>query len=231
MAVIRGQRQIPSPEAGKPPLLANVFHALRSANTSLMPMFPYTEAEDMVPCATIFWGGENRDTGVFNHMNSVDEVAICFGAQKARMPTGFVHVGTRTHLVGRFLQDPTDPEECMAIVVTQLQAPEGVPQEESYTFVCETCQAPLLTHEFSARPEDHEEHGPGYRPPLETILEGARCVNPFNASEAARTCAKCGTVNEPFPVSVWGWNSYERNTVAAERARRALALTADAATK
>jgi hypothetical protein len=188
MATIKGARRIPPAREDKPPLHTNVFHALRSANTTLMPLFPYTEAGEIVAGATIFRGGDNRDTGVFNHTNSVDEVGIIFGGQKARMPTGFTFVGTRKHLVGNYLEDHTDPDECMAIVVTQMQTPEGVAQEESYTFICEKCQEPLLQHDFPAKIGDGAKYGPGYRPPLETLTEGARCLKPFNASEEARTC-------------------------------------------
>lgn len=228
---ISGDRRIGAPKAGKPPLKVNVFHALRCANSSLMPLFPYTGDGDLVSGATIFWGGENRDSGVFNHENSVDEVTITLAASKSRRRTGFVHVGARTHLVGRFFEDPNDPESMMAIVVTQRQADEGVAQSESLTFICDNCQEPLLKHRFSSENDDNfaarDENGepvrlPGFHAPLETLTEGAIAIEPFNKSEEARTCPKCGTVNEPFALHVWGWDSYYKNTVAAERGRAIL---------
>lgn len=220
---IRGGREIGSPRGYKPPLQVNVFHALRSANTALMPLFPYAGDGDLVAGATIFWGGENRDAGAFNHKNTVDEVAICFAAEKARLRAGFVHVGARTHVVGNFFEDSTDPEILMAIVVTQRQADAGVPQSETLTFFCDACQTPLLAHEFSSKAEA-DPHGdlPGFHPPLETLTEGAICLEPYNKEGAARTCPSCGKVNDPFPVSVWGWDAYYNNMVASERARQQL---------
>lgn len=227
---IRGKRQIGPPLPGKPPLQSNVFHALRSANTALMPIFPYAGDGDLVPAASIMWGGEGREMSVFNHTNTVDEVAICFASEKSRLRAGFVHVGVRTHLVGNFFEDSTDPDILMVIVVTQRQADPGVSQSETLTFLCDSCQTPLLTHHFSSKNDASAADAglPGFHPPLETLTEGAICLEPYNASEAARTCPKCGVVSEPFPVSVWGWDAYYNNMLAAERGRRMLLARADA---
>ena len=222
-------REIPPPNPDKPPLQANVFHALRTANTALVPMFPYVGDGDLVPGATIMWGGPNKQMSAFNHTNTVDEVAICFAANKSRLRAGFVHVGSRTHIVGNFFEDDTDPENLTAIVVTQRQAEAGVPQEESLTFFCKECQTPLMHHRFSSKNDADADSGiPGYQPPLETLTEGAICLYPYNEDEATRTCPKCSTVNDPFPLSNWGWDYYQKNFVAAEASRRQLlARTAD----
>ncbi len=223
MSTIEGARQIAPPSEDKPPLKTNVFHFSRSTNTALAPLFPYAGEGDIVPCATIFWGGENRDGKAFNHENSVDEVGIVFAAEKSRMRAGFVHVGARKHVVGNFFEDTTDPDLLMSIVVTQRQAEAGQKQEETLTFFCEACQTPLLTHNFSAKNADPEkEDVPGFHPALETLTEGAICLEPFNRDEAQRTCPNCGKVNDPFPVSVWGWDYYQKNFVASERARQQL---------
>ncbi len=228
---IRGARQIAPPVANKPPLQVNVFHTLRGANTALMPIFPYASDGDLVPAASIMWGGDNREMSAFNHRNSVDEVAICFASEKSRLRAGFVHVGVRTHLVGNFFEDMSDPDILMVIVVTQRQAEKGVAQSETLTFICDNCQAPLLAHEFSAKTEESAGRAdlPGFHPPLETLTEGAICLEPFNASDEARTCPQCGTLNDPFPVSVWGWDAYYKNMVAAERGRSMLLERAAAA--
>lgn len=224
MSTIVGSREISPPDPDKPPLQVNVFHALRSANTALMPLFPYVGDGDLVPGASIMWGGENRDGKAFNHENSVDEVAICFAAEKSRLRAGFVHVGSRTHVVGNFFEDTSDPEILTAIVVTQRQAEKGVPQSETLTFFCTDCQTPLMTHTFSSKNDGagEEAQAPGFHPALETLTEGAICLEPFNADEQERTCPKCGKHNDPFPVSVWGWDYYTKNFDAAERARRQL---------
>ena len=230
MAHDQGALDIPPPDPNKPPLQANIFHALRSANTALVPLFPYVGDGDLVPGATIMWGGPGKEMSAFNHTNTVDEVAICFAADNSRLRAGFVHVGSRTHIVGNFFEDDTDPRNLTAIVVTQRQAEKGVPQEESLTFFCRACQNTLMYHRFSSKNDGDaaEADVPGYQPPLETLTEGAICLYPFNADEAARTCSKCGTVNDPFPLSNWGWDYYEKNLVAAEKSRRQLlARTAD----
>lgn len=218
---IRGKARIAPPKAGKPPLQVNVFHAARSSNTALNPIFPYTSDGDLVPGSSIMWGGPNRDMSAFNHLNSVDEVAICFAAEKSRLRAGFVHVGARTHLVGNFFEDTSDPDILTLIVVTQRQAEKGVAQSETLTFLCDHCQNPLLAHTFPSKTED-DNAPPGWYPPLETLTEGAIALEPYNASEEARTCAKCGGISEPFPVSVWGWDAYYHNMVAAERGRAML---------
>jgi hypothetical protein len=221
MPTIEGERQIAAPSEDKPPLKANVFHFLRAANSALTPMFPYVGDGDIVPCASILRGGPGCDAKAFNHENSVDEVAICFAAENSRLRSGFVHVGARKHVVGNFFEDPTNPDNLTAIVVTQRQADAGNPQEETLTFFCEECQAPLLTHTYSAKVEDPERDAlPGFHGPLETLTEGAICLEPFNENEEQRTCSRCGHVNDPFPVSVWGWDHYNSNFIASERARR-----------
>lgn len=238
MQRIFGDRQIHEPNTKKPPLKTNVFHALRTANTSLTPIFPYTSDGDLVSLATIFWGGENRDGGVFNHENSVDEVALTVAAVKSRLRPGFVHVGARKHLVGRFFENPADPEVMMAIIVTQRQTDAGVPQAESLTFICENCQEPLLVHHYSAKNDTNyaakDSKGeavvlPGFHPPIETVTEGAIALEPFNRDPDARTCAKCGTVNGQFAVNIWGWDAYYHSTVTAERGRAIFAAAAAAA--
>lgn len=220
-----GSRQIAPPAPDKPPLKVNAFLAMRSSNTALSPLFPYAGDGDLVPCASILWGGENRDMGVFNHTNSVDEVAICFAAENSRARPGFAYVGSRTHLVGRFFENPSDPANLHASIVTQRQSGPGIPQSETLTFICEACQTPLLRHEFSSKNDRAAGADlPGYTPPLETVMEGAECLEEFNADVARRTCTQCGKINDPFPVSVWGWDNYRHHAVAAERARRLMLM-------
>lgn len=223
MAVQEGKSRIPPPSEDKPPLHANAFFAMRNINSALAPMFPYASDGDMVAAATIFYGGEGRDGKAFHHENTVDEVSIVFAAEKSQMRPGFVHVGARKHMVGNYFDDPTDPDILTAIVVVQRQSDPGVEQWEALTFFCESCQEPLLHHRYSAKVEDQKNADlPGYAPPLETLTEGAICLEPYNASDEARTCPKCGAKNEPWPVSVWGWDHYHNNFVASERARRQL---------
>jgi hypothetical protein len=224
--------RISAPDPKKPPLKNNIFQYGRVTNTALAPLFPYAGDGDILPALSIFWGGKNRDPGVFQHTNSVDEVAICYAAEKsARMKPGFVHVGARTHTVGGFFDDASDPEICRMIVVTQRQSEAGVEQSESLTFLCEKCQTTLLLHKFASKVENPNEALPGYEPILETLTEGARCLEPFNADPDRRRCQKCDHVNPPFPVSVWGWDVYRIHTMTTERGRRLFVSVAQPASQ
>jgi hypothetical protein len=207
---------IPAPDPARPPMISNVFHAVRSANTKLMPMFPYTEAGCLVPGASVFSGGKGSGIGVFTHTNSVDEVAITFASVGSGIRTGDVFVGAREHMVGGFFHEEEADQNLMVIVVVQRQAEAGVAQHESLSFICGQCQAPLSRVEYPARTD----HGGGdAAAALETLTDGAIWAREFNASEDLRTCKKCGHVNPPFPLGVWGWEEYRRNYETAEKAR------------
>jgi hypothetical protein len=207
---------IPAPDPAQPPMISNVFHAVRSANTKLMPMFPYAEAGCLVPGASVFSGGKGSGIGVFTHTNSVDEVAIAFTTVGSGIRTGEVFVGAREHMVGAFFHEEEADQNLIVIVVVQRQSEAGVAQHEGLSFICGKCQAPLSRVEYPAK-SDHA--GGDAAAALETLTQGAIWAREFNASEDLRTCGKCGHVNPPFPLRVWGWEEYRRNHEAAEKAR------------
>jgi len=207
---------IPAPDPTRPPLTANVFHAVRSANTKLMPMFPYAEDGCLVPCANVFSGGKGYGIGVFNHTNSVDEVSITFASVGSGIRSGDVFVGAREHMVGAFFHEEESDQNLMVIVVVQRQSEAGVAQHESLSFICAKCQASLSRVEYPAK-TGHA--AADVAPALETLTEGAAWAREFNASEELRTCKKCGHLNAPFPLRVWGWEDYRRNYETAEKAR------------
>lgn len=214
------EHKIERPDPKRPPLQANVFQAVRSANTSLVPMFPYCQDGCLVPGATVFYGGQGRGIGAFNHMNSVDEVAICFASQGSGIRSGDVFAGAREHLVGSFFDEEEADTNLMVIAVVQRQA-EGVPQHEGVSFLCESCQTQLLRHEYPAKNDrDYDAEDLSAAPPLDTLIEGAVCAREYNASVDRRTCPNCGHVNPRFPVEIWGWDAYHDAYVASEAARR-----------
>lgn len=211
---------IGSPDPERPPLQANCFQQGRSINTALMPMFPYVEPGCMVPCLSLIYGGPGRDSGVFNHFNTVDEVAIVIAGHSSMRRPGDVFCGSREHVVGRFLEHQEDPEAYFMVVVTQRQAEMGTKQEEAVGIFCEECQHVLLRHQFSTSNAPRTTTPPpGYHPPLDTLVESADVLWPYNADADRRICSECGHHNPPFPMPIWGWDVYTIQTRHSERAR------------
>lgn len=214
---------IAPPDPVRSPMIANVFHTARSLNTALAPIFPYVGDGCLVPGVSVFSGGEGRGIGHFHHMNSVDEVSICFASQGSRIRAGTVFSGAREHLVGSFFDKEEDAGNMMVIAVVQRQTEAGVAQHETLSFNCEQCQTVLLQHSFPAKADGGVDAGaPGYEPPLDTLVEGAKWALEFNASETKRKCPSCGRQNAKFPLHMWGWDSYWLNYRAAERGRQQL---------
>jgi hypothetical protein len=206
-------------DPGKEPLKLNVFTGARIMNTALCPMFPYLGDGDMVPAISAFYGGPGRDTGVFTHTNSVDEIYVMFGVQGAPVRAGDVMVGGREHVVGNYLQKPDDPDSLMTVVVIQRQAEKGVPQAEVVTFICSKCQDPLYVQRFAGKGEAPKDANPGYQLPFENLVNSARGTEEFNQKEGVRTCKKCGHQNARFPIELWGWQNYEIGFTIQERSR------------
>jgi hypothetical protein len=82
----------------------------------------------------------------------------------------------------------------------------------------------LLRHRFEFDPATAEN---GELDALPSIVEAAVAAEQFNSSEEARTCAKCGHVNDRFPVEDWGWQNYRAQSPAAEAGRQGLVNAAE----
>lgn len=196
----------------KVPLKVNAFEVIRGSNSQLLPLFPYTGPGAIVPCSAAFESdGSGTHIGYFTHENSVDEVAITLGSN-GRVRTGDVAVGPRLHGVGGDSSEPF----FSVMVITQRQLEDGG-QEEALGFQCEKCATPLFRYEFN-----EAEAGEDAYEGLPTIFGSENAALKFNESEEARTC-KCGHVNRPFPLYIWGWSNYARNTRIVNNASRALA--------
>lgn len=223
------QREIPPPRDDRPALKTNVFEAARSGNSTLAPMFPYLHAGAIVPTFALFWGRAAGDYGHFEHFNTVDEIVIVFGADGAagRARTGLVRVNARTHMVGKFLPDPDNPENFSLISITQRQS-EDATQREGVWFKCEKCQTDMMRLDFDWAPvvTPEQERALGTVPPLETVVRSAEAAERYNAN---RACPKCGHENKAFPLERWGWDRYAAQTVAVRRARKTLAAAAESA--
>lgn len=210
---------IAPPDPGKPPLRVNAFNHAQKANTALCPLFPYLGDGDMVPATTLMYGGKGRESGVFNHFNTVDETFLIFGSEGAVARTGDAFAGGQEHIVRSGFEDPENPDSLILAVVTQRQADPGERQHEFVSYQCEKCQNVLMMHAFEAQEEPREDAPPGYVPPFLTVTEPVAAWDAFNADETRRTCGKCGHLNPKFPIDVWGWRNYRNMQSAAERAR------------
>lgn len=228
MAPAQPGRLIPPPKANRPPLKVNVYEALQDANAQLAPMFPYLDAESMVPAVSVFQGGPNVSFGQFFHFNTVDEVAIGFGGEGGLQQSGQAMALARLHGVNSFLKDPKDPNSYITVVVVQRQSAIDRDQNEAMIFRCEKCHEVLLRFEYDATPPEEPSAGSeADRYPAFVTQQGSfAATEAFNASESQRTCGKCGRVNPPFPLEAWGWGSWVRQNRLVNRARRNLQHTA-----
>lgn len=199
-------------EPEKVPLKANIFEFVQGSNAQLNPLFPYVGPGAIVPC-TAFFESEGSETriGYFLHENAVDEVAMAI-ASNGRLRTGDVFVGPRKHGVGGDTSEPS----FSVMVITQRQLEEGS-QPEALCIPCEKCNAILYRYEY-----DGSEGSEGAFPALPTIAGSAAWAHEINENSALRTCGECGHVNPLFPVSVWGWQNYTRNTRIINRASQAM---------
>ena len=116
-----------SAAADKQPLKCNVYEFARNLVSTLTPMFPYVDEGAMVPTIAMFYGEPEGDYGYFEHVNTVDEVAIIFGAGETtgRGRAGLVRASARSHGVGNLLTDPDSPDSYSVVTVTQRQSTGG----------------------------------------------------------------------------------------------------------
>jgi hypothetical protein len=233
-------RRIAPPTDAKAPLKANVFEVAKNSNTQLVPLFPYFGAGAIVPAASVMrggtgegfadFGGGKSEFGNFFHHNDVDEVALVWATDGGPRAAGLIRCLANHHGVQPHLRDPDDPTCFSLNVITQRQTESG-PQREAVEFRCKKCRETLIHHEYDATPvpegaEPSADADP--HPALATILGSAEAAETYNASEAARTCPKCGTVNPPFPLEQWGWGIHAHNSRIVNAARRMLDAAARA---
>lgn len=189
------------------PMKVNAFEVARQSNAQLLPLFPYLHAGAIVPCSASFESdGKGTHIGYFLHENSVDEVAFTL-ASNGRARSGEMRVGPNVHGVGG---DSTEAYFAV-MVITQRQVESG-DQPEAMSFTCEKCNGLLLRHEF-----DVHTGAEGRFPGLPTIIGSFDAATAVNNRSGALTCKSCGHGNRPFPLPMWGWASYVRNTRIVEK--------------
>jgi hypothetical protein len=235
------RRRIPSPTDEKVPLKANLFEKMQASNSELVPLFPYFGRGAMVPAAALMHGGSGAgfadfgggasEFGHFFHYNDADEVTVVWATDGGPRGAGLIRCLANHHGVKPHLRDPQDPNSFSITVITQRQSLDG-PQREAVQFRCEKCHETLIHHEYDATPLPPRDQRPPDADPypaLPTIVGSAEAAEVYNASEAARTCPKCGTVSQPFPLEQWGWSTHTQNSRLINAARRALDAAAGTA--
>jgi hypothetical protein len=201
-------RQIPPPAGDREPLKTNIFAFVQNSQSALAPLFPYVDEGAIVPCAATFRGAPGKRFGRFQHFNTVDEVALVFGAEATlHQAAGIVHVGPKLHMVKGPFEDPERPESVRIVVITQRQL-IGKPHREEYRFVCDNCDRRLFVYEVDATPPQRGKQREvlGDYAPFVTIAETAKAAQRFNSDPEARHCKHCGHDNPPFPSEDWAWD-------------------------
>jgi hypothetical protein len=225
--------RIPPPAHDRPPLKANIFEKMQSANTQLLPLFPYLGPGAIVPCGALFrggppgfasLGGADTEFGRFFHGNDADEVALSWAADTGPFGCGHLRVLANHHGVQGRVQDAASPDSFAVSTITQRQSVSG-PQRETMTFRCSKCHEPLVQVEYDALPaalRDPRSPEADLYPVLPTIVGSAQVAETYNASEEQRTCGKCGTVSPVFPLETWGWSTHVLQSRVVNAARRML---------
>ncbi len=203
------------PAKDREPLRTNVFELMRTTTTQLLPLFPYLGPGAMLPAGALFRGTPGANYGRFFHRNSEEEVTICFGAQNSLGAAGVMFILGKMHEVQAPLLDPSDPNGFLVSVITQRQQDDRREQRESVIFRCSECNNKLHQFDYSAElPDpDRPDRVTGGREDDEydmfpTMWGSIVATDAFNADEKARTCTRCGHLNDPFPVESWGWKNY-----------------------
>ena len=224
-------RRIPPPDPDREPLKVNVYERMAKAAAQLTPLFPYDSAGTIVPAGSVLTGGPDMEYGHFFHWNTVNEVAVTYGANKAMLAAGQIFVTQQLHGVNSFLRDEKDPEAFAVMVITQHQSTSG-DQTEKLIARCAKCKAEIVRTEYDATPHglpgyDAKRYGENDDPVRQfaTLARSADFIAERNSDEG-RTCAECGHVNDPFPAERWGWGRTVRQTQAVNAAYHALAAAA-----
>jgi hypothetical protein len=227
-------RRIPPPDPDREPLKVNVYERMSKAAAQLTPLFPYDSAGAIIPAGAVLVGGPDVEYGHFFHWNTVNEVAVTYGASKAMLAPGQIFVTQQLHGVNSFLRDQKDPDAFAVMVITQHQSASG-DQKEALIARCAKCKAELVRTEYDATPHglpgyDAKRYGTDEDPVRQfaTLAGSADFITARNSDEG-RTCAGCGHVNDRFPAERWGWERTVLQTRTVNAACHSLAEAASPA--
>lgn len=226
---------IDAPTGEREVLKVNIFDRMSSANTMLMPLFPYLGPGAILVAGALVGGGPDAlgtGGGTFYHQNTQQEVTVTYGAAGFVRAPGDFAVNPDTHPNHRFFTTEDPAEHVALVAVTQRQRDPGDarPQTESIGFRCQRCGQSLYEFDYSATPGERPQH-PDESPagadtdlvPVFPTLWGTYTGSArFAADEKLRTCAKCGHVTEPFEYWSQGSQRYMNQHRAANIARQSL---------
>jgi hypothetical protein len=183
---------------------------MAKAAAELMPLFPYDSAGAILPAGAVLVGGPDMEYGHFFHWNTVNEVVVTYGGNRAMLAPGQIMALQQLHGVNSFLRDEKDPDAFAVMVITQHQSSSGE-QTEALIARCKNCKAELVRHSYDASPHgmpgyDAKRYGAETDPVRQfaTTVGSAEFAELRNTDEG-RTCAACGHVNDVFPGAQWGW--------------------------
>lgn len=222
--------EIPPPTDERVPLRVNAYDHARTVNATLVPLFPYYAPGCIVPCVVLQDLEHKGPRGYFVHFNTVQEVNLCLGARGSNyLKPGGVAVGPTTHPVGDKPGQSPGTDVINIAVITQRQA-RGVPQQEAFIVLCESCNEQIFKREYAAHefPDDLEGPLDPQIVGMPTISQSAAAITTYNGDPKQRTCPHCGHVNGMFPLEYWGWQEYRQRTHAAVTVRNTMI---DAATE
>ena len=78
------ERRIPLPRDDRPPLKVNLFERMQGGNCQLMPLFPYEDADSLVPAGAIFRG--RRRHGSLSRSSAARNFALEPGLRTTNVP-------------------------------------------------------------------------------------------------------------------------------------------------
>jgi hypothetical protein len=197
--------------------------ATRSVGTlQLVPIFPYMGDGDIVPCLTIAVGSADMRPFQFFHANVVDESVLCLAEEGATMKTGQLMKLAPIHGVNTFLKNPRDPSN-YNVMLLPIRMNSARVQQEGFIIRCAKCNEIAYRRDFNVK--EGAEHK--YYPEFYALRYYAECCREFNSSPEHRTCPRCGTVQQEFPLEQMGWWRHVENTEVANRGRAALEWLAE----
>lgn len=226
---------IPAPTGEREVLKVNIFERMITANTVLMPLFPYLGPGAILVAGGLIGGGTDAlgtGTGTFHHQNTQHEVTVTFGAAGFVREPGDFASNPDTHPNHNFFTIADPPDHVALVTVTQRQAEGDAAdqQRESIQFRCEHCGELLYEFDYSAtpgqRPQHRDEEPAGDEhdivpmfPTLWGTFHGSRR---FAADVAIRTCGACGHVTAPYEYAGIGCHRFVAQHRSANIARQSL---------
>lgn len=229
------QQRIPAPTGEREVLKVNLFERMVTANTVLMPIFPYLGPGAIVVAGGLIGGGPHAlgsGEGSFFHQNTQHEVTVTFGSAGFVRDPGDFASNPDTHPNHNFFTT-TDPADHVALVtVTQRQADEkdSARQHESISFRCSYCGELLYEFDYTAVPGQRPQHSdeePGGEdddlvPIFPTLWGTFHGGERFANDPDLRTCGHCGHTTEPYEYTGIGCHRFVAQHRSANLARQSL---------